>query len=253
MNHLMTREWYLFRSAVILAVLVALATVVGAQTSPPGNLTVRSNPPGADVRVDGEASAAGITPVTFNYPLIGPYDLRISKYGYETYKTRMALDPAKEMVVDIRLSPKTRFKAAARSVFIPGWGQRYAEQKTKGFFLHLLAAGSVTAFLITDHDFNTKFDRFDVLRAEYDSAKATESNEKMQIRYNLLYDAQKRAYDAENARRISIGSLIAVWGLGVLDALLFTPEERASFSVKGIAFEPQAGPGVVGLRLSKSF
>jgi len=243
----------LFKSAVILAIVAVFATVGEAQTSSSGNLTVRSNPTGADVRVDGEASAAGITPVTFNYPLIGQYDLRISKYGYETYKTRVALDPAKGMVVDIRLSPKTRFKAAARSVFIPGWGQRYAEQKTKGFFLHLLAAGSVAAFVITDHDFNRKFDRFEILRAEYDSAKSVESPEQMQVRFDLLYDAQKKAYDAENTRRISIGSVIAVWGIGVLDALLFTPEERASFSVKGVAIEPQTGSGALGLRLSKSF
>ncbi len=239
----------------ILVIMVVLATVVGAQTSPPGNLTVHSNPPGADVRVDGEASAAGITPVTFKYPLIGLYNLRISKHGYETYKTKMALDPSKEMLVDIRLSPKTKFKAAARSVFIPGWGQRYAEQKTKGFFLHLLAAGSVTAFVITNNDFTVKFDRFNVLTSEYDSAKTANNAgpDAIRLRLDALYDAQKKAYDAENARRISIGSVIAVWGLGVLDALLFTPEEKATFSVKGIAFEPQASPGMVGLQLSKSF
>ncbi|MBI5267332.1 MAG: PEGA domain-containing protein [candidate division Zixibacteria bacterium] len=231
-----------------------IAAGVTAQTSPAGNLTVRSNPPGADVLVRGEASATGITPVTFQYPLVGSYELKIQKHGFETYKTRMALDPAKQMVVDVRLSPKTRFKAAARSVFIPGWGQRYSEQKTKGFLLQLMAAGAVTAFLVTDHDFNNKFDRFESLQAEYDSAlTAGAGYGEMQSRWNGLYDAQKKAYDAENARRISIGSVVAVWTIGVLDALLFTPEEKATFSVKGVALEPASGSKTFGLRLTKSF
>jgi hypothetical protein len=235
--------------------MLALSTSLAAQTNQPGNLTVRSNPPGADVLVAGEASATGITPVTFQYPLIGPYDLKIKKSGYETYKTRMVLDPAKQMVVDIKLSPKTRFKAAARSLFIPGWGQRYAEQRTKGFLLHLMAAGAVTAFIVTDHDFNKKFDRYETLIHEFDSAKtAGESNDLMQNRLTALNSAQKRAYDAENARRISIGSVVAVWGLGVLDALLFTPEERATFSVKGVAIAPITDAHTpLGIRLTRSF
>lgn len=244
----------MIKSVMMVSAALVLSAGLAAQTVPPGNLTVRSNPPGADVLVQGEASATGITPVTFQYPLIGSYDLKIKKHGYETYKTRMVLDPAKQMVVDIKLSSKTKFKAAARSLFIPGWGQRYAEQSTKGFMLHCLAAGSMTAYLITNHDFNTKFDRFETLRSEYDSAlTAGAGNDDLQTRWGNLYAAQKKAYDAENARRISIGSVIAVWGLGVLDALLFTPEERATFSVKGISFEPTADGKSLGLRLTKSF
>jgi hypothetical protein len=250
----MTMEWCLLKRLLILTSILLIAGAAMGQGNPPGNLTVRSNPPGADVRAEGEASAQGITPVTFQYSLIGTYDLRISKRGYETYKTKVALDPSKETMVDIRLTPKTRFKAAARSLFIPGWGQRYADQKTKGFLFPLMAAGAITAFVITDHDFQNKFDRFESLEKTYDSAKASGAgNDVMLGHYNRLYDAQKRAYDAENSRRIAVGSVIAVWGLSVLDALLFTPEERATFSVKSVAIIPEATPKSFGLRLSKSF
>lgn len=250
----LAREMRLKSVIVITVGLLSLAAGLGAQSSPPGNLTVRSNPPGADVLVRGEASATGITPVTFQYPLIGAYELKIQKHGFETYRTRMALDPAKQMVVDVRLSPKTRFKAAARSVFVPGWGQRYAEQKTKGFLLHLMAAGAVTAFVVTDHNFNDKFDRFETLQTQYDSALIAHApNDEMQSRLSALNDAQKKAYDAENARRISIGSVAAVWAIGVLDAILFTPEEKATFSVKGVALEPAVDTKSFGLRLTKSF
>lgn len=250
----MTMEWCLLKRLLILNSIMLIAGAALAQGNPPGNLTVRSNPPGADVRAEGEASANGITPVTFQYSLIGTYDLRISKRGYETYKTKVGLDPSKETVVDIRLTPKTRFKAAARSLFIPGWGQRYADQKTKGFLFPLMAAGAITAFVVTDHDFQNKFDRFETLGVTYDSAqKAGASNDVMRGHYNALNDAQKRAYDAENSRRVAAGAVIAVWGLSVLDALLFTPEERATFSVKSIAIVPEASVNSFGLRLSKSF
>jgi hypothetical protein len=250
----LTRETRLKRIVAITVGLLSMAVGVSAQSGPSGNLTVRSNPPGADVLVRGEASATGITPVTFLYPLIGSYELKIQKHGFETYRTRMALDPAKQMVVDVRLSPKTRFKAAARSIFVPGWGQRYAEQKTKGFLLHLMAVGAVTAFVITDHSFNDKVDRFETLQTQFDSAlTAGAGNEEMQSRWSGLYDAQKKAYDAENARRISIGSVAAVWALGVLDAIFFTPEEKATFSVKGVALEPAVDTKSFGLRLTKSF
>ena len=48
--------------------------------------------------------------------------------------------------MDIRLSPKPRLKATVRSLFIPGWGQRYNDQKAKGYLLNALAIGAVLAY-----------------------------------------------------------------------------------------------------------
>jgi hypothetical protein len=44
-----------------------------------------------------------------------------------------------------------------------------------------------------------------------------------------------------------------VWGLNILDALLFTPRENAIFSVKGISVAPSTGADYAGITLSSRF
>jgi len=110
-----------------------LTAGISAQETQSTGLIVRSQPPGALATVSGEVTVSGVTPVHFRQTLIGDYKLTLKKYGYEKYTTRVILDPGKLTTIDITLSPKTRFKAAVRSLFIPGWGQRYTEQKNKGY------------------------------------------------------------------------------------------------------------------------
>lgn len=203
--------------------------------------------------LSGDAIVSGVTPARFRHLLVGNYELVLKKHGYETYSTRVTLDPTKQMAMNVRLSPKTRFKAAARSLFVPGWGQKYTDQKTKGYLLAVLALGSVTAYFIADKDFDDKYDFFKEKLREYDSTLAAGSIEDLR-RLKLELDvAQDDAYDAENVRRITIGAAIAVWGISMLDVLFFFPEERATFTVKGLAIRPSADSDKVGLTISKEF
>ena len=50
-----------------------------------------------------------------------------------------------------------------------------------------------------------------------------------------------------------MGAVIGVWCLNLLDALFFFPEERTTFSVKGLAVGSAAQPGEVGLSISMGF
>ncbi|MEW6049645.1 MAG: PEGA domain-containing protein [Candidatus Zixiibacteriota bacterium] len=235
-----------------LAIGCLLSIAAHGQEVPPGGLTVRSSPPGADVLLEGEAVAAGITPTTFQQTFIGDYKVTIKKYLYEKYSTHVTLDPAKQLALDVNLSPKTRIKAAARSVFIPGWGQRYSEQKGKSLLFMFLAAGSVAAYAIADHEFDKDFDLYETRKAEYDSARTHgASYQELQQRYVAWSDAQKEAYDSEDIRRITIGTVIGVWGLNVLDALLFFPNNRGSITVQGIDIHPDTKNQTFGLVVSK--
>ena len=164
------------------------------------------------------------------------------------------LDPTKQMELSIRLSPKTRWKAAARSIIIPGWGQRYADRKGKALLFHLLAAGSFAAYLITDSDFDDKYDRYDDLLQEYDAARNSGSSfDDLERLHSELLAAQDEAYDAENVRRIAIGSVVGVWALNLIDALFFFPEDKGTFSVKGLEIEPTTGTQSLGLKLTHRF
>ena len=219
-----------------------------------GSVTVVSNPGGAEVVLDGDATLAGVTPTTFHQMLIGRYDVTVRKRGYETYHGEVVLDPTKSTQLEMTLSPKTRLKAAVRSMFLPGWGQRYGDQGTKGWMFHLLAAGSIAGYFVADHNFDIKYNKYEHRRDEYDYAVAHgASREELERRLTALTDAQDDAFDYEDYRRISIGTVIGVWGLSVLDALLFFPNEGTAFSVEGVDIQPNANLNQVGVSLSYSF
>ncbi|HUV30116.1 MAG TPA: DUF5683 domain-containing protein [Acidobacteriota bacterium] len=225
-----------------------------AQESVSGGVVVRSTPQGALVRLQGEATVTGITPTVFRYPFVGDYRLTVRKYGYEDYRTHVVLDPARQTELDIALVPKTRWKAAVRSLFIPGWGQKYTEQKGKAWLFAVLTAGTAVAYLVTDHNFDIKFDRYDERLTAFDRAGSEGAGrEELQRRLDLLTDAQDEAYDAENVRRVTIGAVMAVWGLNVIDALLFAPEERGSFAVTSLPAGTGAGGPTLGLMISHEF
>lgn len=242
----------IFASILIFSFIVA-ATVAAQQPGSTG-LVVRTTPPGAEVMLEGEAVVTGISPTFFQQQLIGEYKVKVKKYGYENYSTKVILDPTKQMEIAIKLSPKTRFKAAARSLFIPGWGQRYADEKLKGYAFTVLAAGAITGYLIANEDFNDKYDTYESRLDTFDEARRSgASYAELRTLQQQLADAQSTAYDAENLRRIMIGTVIGVWALNLVDALFFFPSDGATFSVKGLSVSPSADGKTFGLTLTHGF
>ena len=237
------------RSKGILAFLV-LCLLPLLSFSQEGGLLVNTSPPGAEVRVIGAISISGLSPIKFLQGLEGNYRIRINKYGFETYKSSVFLQAGRELNLTVKLKPKTRLKAAARSLFIPGWGQAYTEQKTKGFVFALLAVGTVGHYFRTDSDFNNDNDHFNNLLGQYN---ATTSYEVREMLYPLLQDARKVAYDSENKRRIAVGAAIAAWGLNLLDVFFFFPEERGSTLVNALSVQPDFNSGGATVALTHRF
>ena len=231
-----------------------IPALVPAQPGTTGGVTITSAPPGAEVMLEGEARVSGLSPITFSYLLVGEYSLTVKKHGYEDYKTCLILDPARSQQVHVELSPKTGAKAALRSGLIPGWGQRYGERKTTGFLASVLFVGAGLTFLDAESTFQDREDDYSACLESYDAAvrRGTSIDELIRL-HTALVDAQQEAYDAENNRRLTAGIVVGIWGLNVLDALLFTPNERATFSIKGIAIAPSADGQGVRLTLSKAF
>lgn len=219
-----------------------------------GSLEVVTNPPGAAATVKGDAQVSAITPAEFRFPMVGEYKLTIKKSGYENYSTKLLLDPTTPLRVDVDLIPKTGFKAAVRSMFVPGWGQAYTGQKTKGATWAVLFSGAVAAYFVADQDFGNKKDDFEQSKKDLDEALASGAGgSEIERLWNARNQAQEEAYDAETMRRISIGAAAGVWGLNVLDALLFTRTERGTFNIKGVGVTPSTDGETVSLNLSKAF
>ena len=232
------------------AVFCLLPLIAAAQETSPGGITVDSSPPGAEVSLIGVVTLNGLTPVTFAQGLEGHFRVECRKSGYETYKTSVFLQSDKAVNLTVHLRAKTAFKGAARSLLIPGWGQSYSGQKTKGTFFTLLAVGAVSSFFIADAKFNDKEDNYNSRLNLYNSA--TQYNEK-QILYEQLKAARQEAYDAETIRRITIGATIAVWSINLIDMVFFFPEERSSMVVNTIGFKPDLNQGGGQIVLSHRF
>lgn len=238
----------------LLAAIVLVVARYGDGAAQNAGFTVISNPPGAEIRLIGESVVTGITPTTFSYPLIGEYKLELRKTGYETYQTKVVLDPTREASVQANLKPRTAAKAAVRSLFIPGWGQRYSGQSGKGFLFTLLAAGSVAGFLIVDNDYQEKYDQFADAQADYDKLlKDGSSYAAIEAGFSRLQSQQERAYDAETNRRITIGAVAGVWTLSLLDALFFFPDNRSTFTVRNLSLAPDIQRGGVQLTLATAW
>ena len=239
------------RTLIAVAAIFLLPALCPAQT---GSLTILTSPPGAGVELQGEANLSGVSPITFSYRLVGKYRLKVTKHGYESYSTTLILDPAQPQQVEVKLSPKTAGKAVLRSFLIPGWGQRYSGQRTKSLLFGALFFGSAINLYKTHDRYVDRRDEYTLRLNEYDEA-LTNSGTITDInrRYSDLLEAQQAAYDAESDRRLATSIAIGIWGLNLIDALLFTPSERATFSIKGLTVAPSASSSSAGLTLTMAF
>lgn len=76
------------RVSLALLMLAGLACSSGCVSR---RLTVRTNPPGATVEVNGKR--IGTTPASMDFTYYGTYELRISKPGYETLVVKQPVAP----------------------------------------------------------------------------------------------------------------------------------------------------------------
>ena len=234
-------------STCILLVLLWVTPLL-AQTE--GNLEVTSDPPGTTITLNGEFRLAGVTPTVFTQTLSGRYILKASRDGYENYETELSLTGGTPLSVNITLAPKTRFKAFLRSMVIPGWGQFYAGEKTRGIFFSLSAQGSGSVTLIAEANFQDTTDTYEELRNEFKEERSIEIRKQMEPTINA---AREKAYDAETFRNISFGVLAAVWTYNIIDALIFFPDKKYESNAPRISLNTGDDLSSVGLNLSFKF
>ena len=127
--------------------------------------------------------------------------------------------------------PDQRIEAAWRSLFVPGWGQRFKGQKTKGKIFSITTAAFAGATMAS-HLLRG--------RAEKDYLAATAENE-----ISARYDTFNRYHLLRNNFALALG---IVWSSQVLDALIIRVEPNAAH----VGFIPtlQISPTQVSLRFS---
>jgi hypothetical protein len=224
----------------ILIATLALACPIWAQDDTAQViLRIISNPPGVTVNLDGPYQLTTTTPADITQELVGTYRVKAEKFGYESWNSHITLTPDQPASLRISLSPKTRVKAALRSILLPGWGQFYSDRKGWGYFF---AAGSLvmaTGFVLADLHYSNEYD--DYLDARKEFEEATSIEEKTDLKQKLD-DRQREAYDAQNLRNAAVGIGIAFWAYNVLDNIVFFPSVHSGvFEKISTNFDPHTG------------
>ncbi len=163
------------RVALCVGMTLTLAAATYAQNATDATVTVTSNPSGATVMLSGDMTVAGVTPAIFTQRLAGYFKITAYRDGYENYNSSVLLSGRDATTIDVKLKPKTRVKAALRSIVIPGWGQQYYGAKAKGnvMFVSALVAGATAGIMHLRFD-NKRDDYLDFLKRYEDERSVPE-------------------------------------------------------------------------------
>ena len=185
-------------------------------------IIISSVPQGTMVYLKGEFEFYGRTPLVLPYRLYGKYRIKAFKSGYESINTVYDFTGEKGGTFMVKLRPKTRTKAFARSLLFPGWGQYYSNRKTSGT-LFLTATMAALFGLAKDQS------RYQKALSEYDQAlvrfrQENNSYEDQKAAFDDLQNAITRVKNSRNQRNISAGILAGIWLLNALESMLFFPD-----------------------------
>lgn len=239
--------WRRFASALLVAAVAATATTAAIAQDPsagtavegsPGltpsltpSLTVRTNPPGATVVLDGPYKLVGVSPWTIGRDLSGTYRVEIRAPGYETWRGETVLAPGIGSTLSVNLSRKSRLKAIGQSLLLPGWGQSYLGERGKARTYYVLTGLTGAGWLTTHLMYQSKVDDFDRAAERYRAARTVDELPELRAK---LREADRDADRAYDRRQIATYALVGVYGLSVLDAMVLSP---ISGPDRGLALE----------------
>lgn len=193
----------------------------GGEAAAAGRLRVVSQPSGAIVTLAGEHRWRGTTPWEVDRGLTGSYEVTARLRGFEQWKRDIDLKSGENRELSIRLTPKRAWKAAARSILIPGWGQNYGERHGKGRAFLLGAAAGGIAWFWTNEIYQDRVDDYRSAREDYFSEDRWEELAALKARSDR---AERRADQAYDHRTIAMAATAGIYAVSVIDALFFFPE-----------------------------
>ncbi|MCP4581253.1 MAG: PEGA domain-containing protein [candidate division Zixibacteria bacterium] len=217
--------------------------------------TINSDPPGATITLDGDFKLSATTPCRLPDHISGKFELVAVMPGYESWKGDITILPGQKNHYSFDLSPKTRSKAALRSLFMPGWGQHYSGQKEKAFLLNIGTVSFAIGTILADSDFRRKRDDYN--QAVIDLGNAASFEETELLRSDVI-DKNRKAYDSETRRNALVLITAGLWVYNILDAVVFFPDRKLYFHQGSIPIQearinPVFDGETIGLNLTASF
>lgn len=227
-------------------------TSLFAQSDSKNIIIIKSEPSGAMVYFEGENSFVGITPFVLPANFNGVYGVTTIKKGYEKRKNRYFFNGRKKGTLRLTLVPKTRSKAAIRSLVFPGWGQYYSERKASGIAVSFLQFSSVVGTFVAHNEYSDAIDK-------YNSSLKTYELNKMhfELRDKYWQDVVKKhdqVEDLYNKRDLWIWIAGGVWLYNFLDSMLFFPSfDKDIFNRAVPTLSANMQDGIPKLSFSMSF
>jgi len=207
------------------------------EKSPGVNLVkIQSSPLGATVQLSGLYSIVGRTPFLVPYPLEGRYKIKATKEGYESETSHINFFGNSESSIFIKLKPRTRTKAAMRSLVFPGWGQLYSGDKIRGAVLGAVSMVLIGRTLFAQNDYNTSLNALDRAEANFNLNRTAESFENVQTK---LGEAQ----DDYDFRKTMLLVTASFWAYNIMDSLVFFSSHGRGIEIKANPF-PSAGNAI---------
>ncbi|RMD98803.1 MAG: PEGA domain-containing protein [Calditrichaeota bacterium] len=236
--------------AVIFGLFAGQATLAQTPKEETGTKIVTS-PVGALVFLHGEYKLAGRSPYSIQQPLQGLYHIRASKRGYENYSSTHYFRPGVNERLSIKLTRKTRLRSTIRSMFFPGWGQYYTDQKFKGILISSFQLASAAYLIFADSDYQTAVKDFNTAVQNF---QAQEKNAELRDQLILnVQQARKQVDDKYEIRRRAVWVAASIYIYNLLDALIFFPSYPDSRIGVNLAVEKVNGQQTVGIGLRTQF
>ena len=210
----------LFKKLICLIIyLIFGVTAWGQSSNKSHNVRITSNPPGAMVYIEG--SMVGITPCELKFDMIGEYRVRAYKKGYENWTSNVFFSDRNNSPLNIKLSSKTRLMAAIRSIIVPGWGQRYCDNKTKGIIIELVQTGSIISSIVYEVKYRNAVETYNDALKNYNIHK--NNFQKHDIYRSIVEDKYSNINSFYKTRNIFLLTAGAVWLYNILDAIFMFP------------------------------
>jgi hypothetical protein len=217
---------------------ISLAQAQEGTSSEPsgGTFSLYSKPSGAFVYLVGDYDFIGLTPCEVPFTLQGNYRVKAVKRGYEDWATQITVIGDRQNSLYIKLSPKTKWKAAIRSALFPGWGQYYTDRKTKGVVFGILQIGSLIGTAYAYQNYEEAKDDYYAAIDRYRVEKRVDELDPLREEMRRLRHEADSAWELRNT---FLALTAGIWVYNVLESVLFFPRyeqdvyEGAPISITG--------------------
>ncbi|MCE5251318.1 PEGA domain-containing protein [bacterium] len=214
-----------------------------------GQVTFKGDPDGAEVFVDGQR--IGETPIIDREMGSGSYTMTVRKKGYKTYVAPFKVERAQKNESSYKLEIKLKKEAFNKSLILPGSGQRYLEDSTKGNVMTVLQFAAIGGAVLSYLNASKAVNDYNDAKKIYESTKPPQTN------IDVERENMKTKHDtAKSASSMVYGTYVAVIGVylwNVIDIALVKQMNNTNPHVQSFDIKPYSDHEISGISVSMRF